>query len=270
MGPARRLLLAVGVLLALTCPTASAANAPFGGVAVLQQGMSTGTGFFVDTGLLLTAAHVVSGGQTVYVRAEDTTGTAQVTSIDQNQDLALLSTDARGTVLTLAGQRPQVGDEVFAVGAAAGSLSMTRGIVSGYRTVDGHEYLQTDAAINGGNSGGPLLNEAGEVVGVVVSRLSESEGIGLAVPSDQAAAFLGAPASTPSAPSAPVPMSTVTSEVPAWASLVGVAGLILAMVAVGGWFVVRRRRRRRSVLVITHADLELSHAHPRGTHDGSN
>jgi len=158
-------------------------------------------------------------------------------------------------VLRLATEPAEVGDPVDAVGAAEGSLSMTRGIVSGYRIVDGLEYLQTDAAINGGNSGGPLVADDGTVVGIVVGRLSDAEGIGLAVKADQVAAFINRPIANPSHRAATGAVTEHHGNGP-WILAAAIAAAFMALITtrVGG----RRRRARRRMaptIVITHADL---------------
>jgi S1-C subfamily serine protease len=92
--------------------------------------------------------------------------------------------------LTLRTHPPQLGEQVYAIGAALGDLSVTRGVVSGQRFVDGFSHVQTDAAINPGNSGGPLLGDDGQVIGLVVSKLRDAEGIGLAVSAADLAVFV--------------------------------------------------------------------------------
>jgi S1-C subfamily serine protease len=234
----------------------------FRGVVVLSQGSSLGTGFFVDDGLVVTAEHVVADSDEVLVRTDRASSPGTVVAVDHRLDLALVHTEAQGDVLTLATAPAEVADPVDAVGAAEGSLSLTRGIVSGYRTVGGLEYLQTDAAINSGNSGGPLVSEDGSVVGVVVSRLSDSEGIGLAVKAGQVAGFVGDPGAVPQAPSTgdearagaqdsapgePGPLIAVLTSV--------VAILAVTLLAAGVAWRRSRKRRPSPTVVITHADL---------------
>ena len=78
----------------------------------------------------------------------------------------------------------QVGSDVYAIGAPESlAYTLTRGVLSAKdRKVGGRAYLQFDAAINSGNSGGPLLNDAGQVIGVITLKIDNAEGIGMAIP----------------------------------------------------------------------------------------
>ena len=83
--------------------------------------------------------------------------------------------------------RPAVGDPVLAVGAPLGLAgSVTSGLVSAFRTEDGVEYMQFDAPISPGNSGGPIVDADGQVVGVAVGKYvgGGAEGLGFAIPTD--------------------------------------------------------------------------------------
>ncbi|MCU1398951.1 MAG: peptidase family protein [Acidimicrobiales bacterium] len=142
------------------------------------EGVGTGVVLTAD-GQILTNAHVVAGATTVRVRldGERDPRPATVVAADTDNDLALLQIDADGlSPATLADPSSvRVGDDVIAIGFALdldGDASVTRGIVSALdRTLitdtgalDG--LIQTDAAISSGNSGGPLVNAAGEVIGI--------------------------------------------------------------------------------------------------------
>ena len=145
-----------------------------------QTGEGVGTGIVLTSdGQILTNAHVVAGATQVRVRlaGEGNPRSAKILATDPGHDLALLAVDATGLIpATLADpDNVRVGDEVLAIGYALdldGEASVTLGIVSALgRTIridagalDG--MIQTDAAISSGNSGGPLVNAAGEVVGV--------------------------------------------------------------------------------------------------------
>jgi S1-C subfamily serine protease len=230
----------------------------FKGLVVISQGTSLGTGFFVGDGLVVTAEHVVAASSVVLVQTSTTSSQGTVVAVDDQFDLALVRTDALGDVLSLATEPAQVGRSVNAIGAAEGSLSLTRGVVSGYRTVDGLEYLQTDAAINSGNSGGPLVADDGSVVGVVVSRLSDSEGIGLAVKAEQVASFVGDPGAAPQARQADDETRAEGRDDrgPLIAILVGViAVLTVPLLAVGVAWRRHTKRRPPPTIVITHAEL---------------
>ena len=174
-----------------------------------SEGEATGTGVVVTSGgEILTNAHVVEGASEVRVRfAGDTEPViAQVLAADSGNDLALLKVNATGlTAATFA--KPgsvRVGDQVVAIGYALaldGGPSVTTGIVSALRrtifTDSGalNSLIQTDAAISSGNSGGPLVNMRGEVVGIntAVARgdtNSSANNIGFAISVDEVLAVL--------------------------------------------------------------------------------
>jgi serine protease Do len=161
-----------------------------------QRGL--GSGFVIDeSGLVVTNNHVVEGADSVTVRlADDREIDAEVLGTDPATDLALLRIEADAlTVLTWGNSDAiRVGEDVIAVGNPFGlGGTVTRGIVSGLgRDLQSGpfvDFIQTDASINRGNSGGPLLNLEGEVVGVnsqILSPTGGSVGIGFAIPSNTA------------------------------------------------------------------------------------
>ena len=158
-----------------------------------------GSGFVIDTdGHILTNFHVVEGAQTIEVTLGDQTRyKAKLIGADTRNDIALIQIDPKGkklTPLTLGDSRNLlVGQRVLAIGNPFGFQStLTTGIVSALgRTVQTSdttfidEAIQTDAAINRGNSGGPLLDSHGEVIGInsaIFSPSGTSAGIGFAIP----------------------------------------------------------------------------------------
>lgn len=159
------------------------------GVVVIQQSEGTGTGFFItDTGYIVTNSHVVGSGDTVMVKTRDgRVFPGKHIDSDATRDLALLKIDRRGvTPLGLSdGAEAGIGRNVLAIGTPQGlSWSVSRGIVSAVRDTRRARYIQTDAAINSGNSGGPLIDlESGLVIGVntLVVRKDLAEGLNFAV-----------------------------------------------------------------------------------------
>jgi S1-C subfamily serine protease len=165
-----------------------------------------GSGFVLNKdGLILTNNHVIENGQRVEVTLYDKHKyKAQVVTVDKGHDLALLKIDAPNLVpVTLAETSTglMVGQQVYAIGNPFGlSGTMTRGIISAIRSVRGPEgnpiedAIQTDASVNPGNSGGPLLNSRGEVIGITTMIASngadQSSGIGFAIPINTAKAVL--------------------------------------------------------------------------------
>ncbi len=156
-----------------------------------------GSGFVISAdGQIVTNHHVVADAQSVQVTLSDGRKfDAEVIGSDPATDIALLSIKADVDLPFVpfgSSQDMRAGDEVMAVGNPFGlSSTVTSGIISAKaRDINAgpyDEFLQTDAAINRGNSGGPLFNNAGEVIGVNTAILSPgggSVGIGFAVPSD--------------------------------------------------------------------------------------
>ncbi|MDN5768464.1 MAG: trypsin-like peptidase domain-containing protein [Humibacillus sp.] len=163
------------------------------------QNSGSGAGIIVNAdGTVLTALHVVDGAQTIKVTfADGTSSDATIAKRQRDNDIATLTpTDLPETVVpAVLGSIVPVGAPVFAVGHPLGLAdSLSAGVVSALdRTVSvegGRELkhlIQIDAAVNPGNSGGPLLNKAGQVVGIVTGLANPSDqstfvGIGFAVP----------------------------------------------------------------------------------------
>jgi len=161
-----------------------------------------GSGFVVDyrnSSYIVTNYHVVGGISNLTVTFSDGSAyPAKVVGSDPNSDMAVLSLDAPASEfvpLTLAGstQEAAVGDAVYAIGNPFGlSGSMTYGIVSqtgrtiteSTNNVSIPDILQFSAPINPGNSGGPLLDSSGVVVGMTTAAVTNSQGLGFAIPSD--------------------------------------------------------------------------------------
>jgi S1-C subfamily serine protease len=177
--------------------TAEASESPFG--APRAQGQ--GSGFVYDRqGHVVTNQHVVQGASSVSVRFwNGQSYDAEVVGSDASTDLAVLDVDAPASVLTPLrlgdSSEVKVGDGVVAIGSPFGlEQTVTSGIVSAlHRQMTApndfsiNDSIQTDAAINHGNSGGPLLNSSGRVIGVNAQIESESggnDGVGFAIPSN--------------------------------------------------------------------------------------
>jgi S1-C subfamily serine protease len=169
-----------------------------------RPGASLGSGFVIDKqGHIVTNFHVIDGARQVYVNfSGDDRLEAEIVGADPSTDLALLKVDAPERALTPLrlgdSEGVRVGDEVVAIGHPFGlERTATAGIVSAlHRQIDAPDrtftidkVIQTDAPINQGNSGGPLLNAAGEVIGVNTQiatggTSTGNVGIGFAVPSN--------------------------------------------------------------------------------------
>ncbi|MFN9209806.1 MAG: Do family serine endopeptidase [Betaproteobacteria bacterium] len=156
--------------------------------------MGKGSGFIVSAdGLILTNAHVVQNAKEVTVKLKDRREyTAKVLGLDTATDVAVLKVEASGlpTVQLGSSNDVQVGDRVLAIGAPYGlEQTATQGIVSAKgRSLPGDTqvpFIQTDAAVNPGNSGGPLFDGTGRVVGINAQIYSQSggfQGLAFAIP----------------------------------------------------------------------------------------
>jgi S1-C subfamily serine protease len=178
-----------------------------------EEGHSVGTGIVINArGDILTSLHVVEGASEIEVAfADGTLTSAEVIAEQAENDIAVLGAGQLPSIIvpaTLGSPNAmRVGDEAFAVGNPFGLYSsMSAGIISGFdrsfqppdsdRRLEG--LVQIDAAVNPGNSGGPLLNRYGQVVGIVVGIVNPTEqevfiGIGFAVPINVAASAAGLP-----------------------------------------------------------------------------
>lgn len=173
---------------------------PFSGQLATE---SAGTGFIVSSdGVIVTNSHVVDNADSTYtvVTKDKKTYTAKSISRDPVKDLAMLRIAATGLSSLELGDSSaiRVGQTVVAIGNALGKFdnTVTTGVVSGTgrgitasdsfggRSEALEDLIQTDAAINSGNSGGPLLNLAGEVIGINTAAASNGQNIGFAIPAN--------------------------------------------------------------------------------------
>jgi putative serine protease PepD len=186
--------------------TGASQQSPFGQGS--SQSTATGSGFVVDSqGHIVTAAHVIDGAKSIKVTFSDgVTRTATLAGKDDATDVAVLKVDPSGLTLhplTLGSSAALgVGDALVAIGSPFGyEESVSTGIVSGVdRTIqapNGYTVahaIQTDAALNPGNSGGPILDSSGHVVGIAdqiaTGGTDQGSGVGFAVPIDLVAGEL--------------------------------------------------------------------------------
>src|SRR2546429_6995581 len=159
-----------------------------------------GSGFIIDAdGSILTNNHVIDRAERIIVKLSDGRSLrARVIGTDPDTDVALIKIDGeRGLPVAPLGDSSalRMGEWVCAIGNPLGyEHSVTVGVVSylGRKLFDASldDYIQTDAAINFGNSGGPLINSRGEVIGINAPISSRASNIGLAVPINSAASIL--------------------------------------------------------------------------------
>ena len=168
-----------------------------------------GSAFFVDqSGLLITNYHVISsevdptyqGYSRMYIRLGDSTSPripAKVIGYDKAMDLALIKTELTPEYVysVVDWAVPMVGDTVYAIGSPIGlEKTVTQGIVSalGRRLLQIGDVIQIDAAVTHGNSGGPVVDMAGRLVGIVFAGMDQYQGLNFAVPAERLAAALPA------------------------------------------------------------------------------
>ena len=188
----------VAVLLALPLSASAigfTAEEKYNSVFVVTSGNSLGSGFAVGENCIVTNAHVLDNPNNIVLTTyAGETHTAYLVGYDQDKDIAVLGIkDAKFTPLTIADYKTlNTGDDVYAIGAPKSmAYTLTKGVISAKeREIGKYKYIQTDAAINEGNSGGPLLNDEGNVIGINTLKMSDSEGIGLAIPMTIVSDFL--------------------------------------------------------------------------------
>ena len=206
---------------------------------------TVGTGFIVHRdGYILSNYHVVRGSESMVVTVFGQTGAeryaANIVKLDATIDLALLKVESKTPLPEVRlgdSDRTQVADDVIAVGSPFGlDLTVSRGIISAKRkslVIEGtvhRDLLQTDAAINQGNSGGPLINRRGEIIGVNTAIYTPNgafAGVGFAVPSNQAKLFLAdeiAPQTSQSMAESSIGPWSLSVAAPPGTTAVGAAG----------------------------------------------
>jgi serine protease Do len=148
-----------------------------------------GTAFLAEGDCLaVTAWHVVHDARRVEAYYADHRRVKVVGLVDKNEqlDLALIRLDgAPGPRLALSSTAPRIGTRIYLMGSPRGfDFSLSEGLVSQVRTLDGVRYYQLSCPISPGDSGGPVLNERGEAIGVVSWRKADAENVGFAVPAE--------------------------------------------------------------------------------------
>ena len=161
------------------------------GVVTIRTNVGQGTGFIIDErGYLVTNAHVLAGGNIIQAINYEQEGlNAELIGYDANFDVALLKIPGEHDKLKLANsENIQIGEKVIAIGNPLGlQFSVSEGIVSAVHRIGPNRieaYIQTDAALNPGNSGGPLINKEGKVIGLNNFKIGSGESLGFALESN--------------------------------------------------------------------------------------
>lgn len=170
-----------------------------GDILTVMNSTGSGSGILVsDDGYVLTNAHVVGGDKNVRVRWSDgIEGIAEVVRVSKNRDVALLKTNPRDrSPLALKRGAVMPGQRVYAIGSPSGKQfqgTVSSGVISADRVIDGLRFIQSDVSISPGSSGGALLDENGSVIGVAVSAYlngGERAGLNMFIPIGDAMDFL--------------------------------------------------------------------------------
>lgn len=172
------------------------ADTVFKSVVVIYSGNSVGSGFALGPSKIITNAHVIENTHESYALTynDSKVYNLKLLAIDKAADLAVLQISGKKLPALTIGDvaKLSTGVDLYVVGAPENlQYSITKGILSAKeRLVGRYSYIQTDAPVNSGNSGGPLLNESGEVIGVNTLKITDAEGIGLAIPMSTVSKFL--------------------------------------------------------------------------------
>lgn len=160
-------------------------------VVTIRTDVSQGTGFFITKdGYIVTNAHVLFGGREVQIITYAQKAIqAELIGYDSQLDVALLKIPGNYESLELGdSDKIQIGEEVIAIGNPLGlQFSVSQGIISATHREGANNlpvYIQTDAALNPGNSGGPLINKQGKAIGINNFKIGESESLGFALESN--------------------------------------------------------------------------------------
>jgi serine protease Do len=163
------------------------AEEKYNSVFVVMSGNSLGSGFSVGKNCVVTNAHVIRNINNIVLQTySGESHTAFLVGMDEDKDIAVLGVEGvEFSPLEIDDYSAMgTGDDVYAIGAPKSmAYTLTKGILSAKeRQIGKYSYIQTDAAVNEGNSGGPLLNDEGHVLGMNTLKMLDSEGIGLAIP----------------------------------------------------------------------------------------
>jgi len=160
-------------------------------VVTIRTDVSQGTGFLInERGYVITNAHVLYGGNMVEIwNYEQNSFNTKLIGYDETFDIALLKIEGTFEKIYLENSdNVQIGEKVIAIGNPLGlQFSVSEGIVSSVHRIGMNgmkAYIQTDAALNPGNSGGPLINKEGKVIGINNFKISAGESLGFALESN--------------------------------------------------------------------------------------
>ncbi len=152
-----------------------------------NQPLAIGSGFFVGDGTkIATNLHVVSGADSILIKLPNKkiATVKALLSFDKANDLLLMKSSEKGQALTLSRDVPEIGEDIIVIGNPKGlEGTLSKGIISGIRNKKDSLYYQITAPISPGSSGGPVINEKGEVIGVSTFQFINGQNLNFAMPS---------------------------------------------------------------------------------------
>ncbi|MDF2944871.1 MAG: cell wall-binding protein [Herbinix sp.] len=144
-----------------------------------------GSGFFIADGMVVTNYHVIRGANKIQVTANDNViyNVQTILGYDEKLDIAILKVDVKNTGLTISQNNVKVGEVIYTLGSPLGLTgTMTDGMVTtASRIIDTVDYIQINASISQGNSGGPLVNTRGEVIGINTMYFVDGQNVNFAI-----------------------------------------------------------------------------------------
>lgn len=162
----------------------------------IEAGNKMGSGFFVGDNLIVTNYHVISGATAAQCFTNESTQRYTIEgylAFDKKMDLVLLKVAVLNRrAITLASAPVSPGQKIYVIGSPEGlSATISDGIVSGLRDFGGQDFIQITAPISPGSSGGPVLNEYGELVGVLAGQIEDGQNLNFAIPAASLEALMG-------------------------------------------------------------------------------
>lgn len=155
----------------------------------INTDIAIGSGFYIDNGIIVTNYHVIKGANKISILNYDgkTIGVDKILGFDVALDIAILSVNTKNDYLPINKHGVTVGEEIYAIGSSLGLTdTFTNGIVTNsYRYIEGSTFIQMNASISEGNSGGPLVNKYGEVMGINTSTYVNGQNLNLALEINQ-------------------------------------------------------------------------------------
>lgn len=148
-----------------------------------------GSGFFIDNGLIVTNYHVIEGTNKIIVKTQDNKqyNVKEIAGYNKAVDLAILKIDSENPYLTISQDGPSAGEDIYTLGSPLGLTGTISGgmVTTASRVIDDVDFIQINAPISPGNSGGPLVNTFGEVLGVNTMYMVNGQNLNFAVNIDQ-------------------------------------------------------------------------------------